>query len=292
MIGRRVVIKRGNRDDAEKPFWISFADLMTALMVLFLVSLSVALVRAQDETVKAKQAQEEAAKAKAELEEEKKLRVTNGKLRDDAISACHLELDALVKDFNQGGEDGVRLDRTRHAIAFGSRARFTDNSHELTQAQASDLRTFTLKMLNIVSRTAEPCAKWFKRIVVEGFTSMRGSYLHNLNLSLNRSQRVMCVLLNGEYGTTLSRAIPAAGFQPAIPARREVLQLPEPIGQEESTAIRNLFLIGGYSSNELKPTDEESRRIELRIEFFQLDELKTPAQPVNGDVGKCAIGGR
>jgi MotA/MotB-like proton-channel complex protein len=53
---RRVTVKRGGRDEAEKPFWISFADLMTALMVLFLVSLSVALVRAQDETAKAKAA--------------------------------------------------------------------------------------------------------------------------------------------------------------------------------------------------------------------------------------------
>ena len=50
MIGRRIVLKRGSRDDGEKPFWISFADLMTALMVLFLVALSAALMTAQKET--------------------------------------------------------------------------------------------------------------------------------------------------------------------------------------------------------------------------------------------------
>ena len=33
-----------SRDEAEKPFWISFSDLMTALMVLFLVAMAVALV--------------------------------------------------------------------------------------------------------------------------------------------------------------------------------------------------------------------------------------------------------
>ena len=38
MLGRQLVLKRGSREEAEKPFWISFADLMTALMVLFLVS--------------------------------------------------------------------------------------------------------------------------------------------------------------------------------------------------------------------------------------------------------------
>ena len=32
------------KEEAEKPFWISFSDLMTALMVLFLVAMAVALM--------------------------------------------------------------------------------------------------------------------------------------------------------------------------------------------------------------------------------------------------------
>ena len=47
MFGRKITIKRGGRDDAEKPFWISFADLMTALMVLFLVASIAAITKAQ-----------------------------------------------------------------------------------------------------------------------------------------------------------------------------------------------------------------------------------------------------
>jgi Mn2+/Fe2+ NRAMP family transporter len=39
-----IVVKRRSKDEAEKPFWISYADLMTALMVLFLVVMSVALL--------------------------------------------------------------------------------------------------------------------------------------------------------------------------------------------------------------------------------------------------------
>ena len=35
---------RRAKDEAEKPFWISFSDLMTALMVLFLVAMAVALM--------------------------------------------------------------------------------------------------------------------------------------------------------------------------------------------------------------------------------------------------------
>ena len=31
MIGRTIVVKRKSKGEAEKPFWISYADLMTAL---------------------------------------------------------------------------------------------------------------------------------------------------------------------------------------------------------------------------------------------------------------------
>lgn len=44
MVGRPLVVKRGSKGEAEKPFWISYADLMAALMVLFLVAMSVAMM--------------------------------------------------------------------------------------------------------------------------------------------------------------------------------------------------------------------------------------------------------
>jgi hypothetical protein len=87
VIGRNIALKRGVRDDAEKPFWISFADLMTALMVLFLVSLSVVLVRAQEETAKAKLAQEEVARANKEL-----------KRREEELAKALAELERREKE--------------------------------------------------------------------------------------------------------------------------------------------------------------------------------------------------
>ena len=44
MIGNRYAKKHRSKDEGEKPFWISFADLMTALMTLFLVVMAVSSV--------------------------------------------------------------------------------------------------------------------------------------------------------------------------------------------------------------------------------------------------------
>ena len=44
MFGNRYRNKSRQKDEGEKPFWISFADLMTALMTLFLVVMAVSLM--------------------------------------------------------------------------------------------------------------------------------------------------------------------------------------------------------------------------------------------------------
>jgi outer membrane protein OmpA-like peptidoglycan-associated protein len=179
---QRMTLKRGSRDEAEKPFWISFADLMTALMVLFLVSLSVALVRAQDETAKAKAAQEKAERAQkdlaaaiAELEVWKKKHLAKFEERQAGMTSCLDDLQKVVDNFNGPLAGGIRLDRVRQAIDFGSRAQFEKNQHELTADQAQELRSFTARFLPILRKEGGVCERWVKRVVVEGYTDEVGT---------------------------------------------------------------------------------------------------------------------
>lgn len=318
MHGRRYIPKRGNRDEAEKPFWISFADLMTALMVLFLVSLTGALVQAQKDTERATQAEKQAREAEAlaqkskrelesekqklaaalaELERRERERDTRRERRDAEISACHAELESLIAAFNDNSSGDVRLDKSRNVIDFGSRAQFGFNSNELTYDQAKTLRNFTLQFLSVLKTDRNICRSWLKRVIVEGFTDKTGTYLPNLNLSLNRSQRVMCVLLGGDYTTPTRLVSKITTTQDPFgvtttSVRRAQLPSMDPIPAEDQTLIKQLFLVGGYSSNSLKATDDESRRIELRIEFYQVDEDRTAATPVTNPSGHCGIGGR
>lgn len=238
MLSGRIVIKRNGKDEAEKPFWISFADLMSALMVLFLLVMSVALL-AVTKTVT------EAERAKLAREQ---------------------DITALLEKLSQATAKypGVSVDRDRHVIDFGDRARFETASHKLSADQARLLRAFVPEILKIARD--ELGQKWLKRIVVEGFSDQRGTYLLNLNLSLQRSQRVLCVLLS-----------------PPLPG--------EPAMQvDEMEQIRELFLVGGYSFNSAKASFDESRRIELRLEFLDMGEARLSASNIaRGDFGLCAL---
>lgn len=235
MIGSRSRNRRGSRDEAEKPFWISFADLMTALMVLFLVVMAVALL-AVTRTVSARE----------EVEA----------LHKKDVDTCMVQaVDAAKR------HEGVKVDQERRVIDFGDRARFAVNSSSLAPDQESVLRRFVPELLSMAETAS--CKRVLKRIVVEGYTDRTGSYLANLNLSLMRSQRVLCAMFTNNGAN--------------------------PLSESQKQAVRDVFLVGGFAFNSSKATADESRRVEMRIEFLGVNELRIPSPAVSGDFGTCAI---
>lgn len=217
MLGSRRRPFKRHRDEAEKPFWISFSDLMTALMVLFLVAMAVALLSVTQGLRKMDEGRAQ---------------------RDTAISTC---LDGIRHITQQNPYPGVKL--RGQTLELGALAEFPKDSNELDAQRAGYLRSFVPRMLQI-ARTPE-CQNWLKRFVLEGYASPEGSYLYNLNLSLERSQRVLCVLLDNKA--------------------------PDAPSPEDRQAVRELFFVGGSSSNSaILNQPEKSRRVELRLEFKEL----------------------
>ena len=90
------------------------------------------------------------------------------------------------------------------------------------------------------------CKRVLKRVVVEGYTDRAGTYLGNLNLSLMRSQRVLCAMFTTSGADALTEV--------------------------QKDAVRDVFLVGGFAFNSSKDTAEESRRVEMRLEFLGVEE--------------------
>lgn len=226
--------KRG-REDGEKPFWISFSDLMSALMVLFLVAMTVALL-----AVTTKVSQEE----------------REDRERKEAIDDLMQQVRKVV---SQKEFEGVRV--IGNTIDFGPRGRFErEGQNTLSVPQRALLRQFTPMLLDEL-RKSEAGKLWFKRAVVEGYASQSGKYLFNLNLSLERSERVICDLLGS----------PVDGEPP--------------LDDEDRKLIATKFFVGGASFNSLRATADDSRRIEFKLEFKtrqeRREELNQPAAVVD-----------
>ena len=219
--GVRTATRRREREEGEKPFWISFSDLMSALMVLFLVALTVALL----------------AVTKKVSEDEREDRE-----RTEAISALMADIKQVVseKEF-----EGVRV--IGNTIDFGPRGLFGNGQNTLSIPQRHLLHQFTPKLLDRL-RVTDAGKYWFKRAVVEGYASQSGKYLFNLNLSLERSERVLCELLRD----------PVNGGAALTVTDRE--------------QVATQFFVGGASFNSLRATAEDSRRIEFKLEFKSRQE--------------------
>ncbi|WP_026843304.1 flagellar motor protein MotB [Citrifermentans bremense] len=220
MFGIRLPVRRAGKDEAEKPFWISFSDMMTALMVLFLVAMTVALLAVTNDI------------SAAEREKSQ---------REKEIAELLKRIEESSKMF-----PGIKI--RGHSIDFGERARFETDSNKLTSEQGKLLRSFAPAILSVAR---DPMGqKWLKRVIVEGFADKRGTYLHNLNLSMQRSERVLCAFM-------------------ARPENDETT-----LSDSDRRLIREIFLVGGSSFNSLKSTMEESRRIELKLEFLDIGEKR------------------
>lgn len=249
MIGSRKAPAPKRADDAEKPFWISFSDLMTALMVLFLVAMAVALMSVTQGLRKMDES-----------------RMT----RDQAITSCLSQVQQLTQKAEYAG---VKL--RGQTLEWGALAEFKKDSNELEPQRMAFLRSFVPQMLRVAQTPG--CQDWLKRFVLEGYASPEGSYLYNLNLSLERSQRVLCVLLDAKAPNAISR--------------------------EDRQTIRDMFFVGGSSFNSaILNQPEKSRRVELRLEFKdprpqctagmpQCDTEEVRAIPWDDDV-KCPVAAR
>jgi flagellar biosynthesis/type III secretory pathway M-ring protein FliF/YscJ len=113
------------KEEAEKPFWISFSDMMTALMVLFLVVMTVALL-AVTNTVSATE------RAKHEREE---------------------EISRLMERVREMADAHPGVTLRGQTIDFGDQARFDTDSSLLTPVQEKHLRAFVPGILEM-ARTA------------------------------------------------------------------------------------------------------------------------------------------
>lgn len=226
MFGKQIASTTRARDEGEKPFWISFADLMTAMMILFLVVMVASLSSVTQRIADAEQGE---------------------KQRTQEIALLCEKLQLHAKNLNTT----IVVDCRDNRISFGEAGRFGSNQYYLNEHGQKALQDVVPLVLDAAN--SEEGRKWFKQVVIEGFTDTDGSYLYNLHLSLQRSEWVMCSLLDNR-----------SPVQQGLSAERQ-------------QQIRAMFLAGGVSFNNAKDSKEASRRVELRMQFFGLKDKEDAA---------------
>ena len=153
---------------------------------------------------------------------------------------------------------GAKIDPNTQRITLEDKVKFELDSDAVSAPAAQYLRRLVPVLLH-ASDTPEG-KRWLRNVVVEGYTSDEGTYLLNLQLSLDRSRSVVCALFQGvETGDALSPA--------------------------QLRKVQELFLVGGYSFNSMKLDRENSRRVEFKLDFWGLGENRPPATVIANGKG-------
>ena len=219
--------KSARNDEGEKPFWISYSDLMTACMTLFLVVMAVTIVS---------------------LSKKYEHKYAREQEREKTISNCAKDLQITAEQRFPGrarieytSGDAIRID-------LGSIVNFEHSRWSINQEASKFLREYIPTVLKTVKN--DQCKSYFRRVIVEGYTSKSGDYMTNLDLSLKRSREVVCELAKTNPDKSGGLSV------------------------EDKNQVKTLFLVGGFSFNSQKRIEDESRRVELKLEFWQLNDEK------------------
>jgi hypothetical protein len=168
MFNRAFNGRQRRSDEAEKPFWISYADLMTAMMVLFLVVMVASL---SSVTQRIQQAE------------------AGEKSRGHDIARLCEKLELQAKNLNKT----IHVDCHDNRISFGEAGRFEHNRFSLTPEGQQALQDVVPLVLDAAN--SDEGKKWFKQIVIEGLLT-RTVRISTTCISLQRSEWVMCSLLD------------------------------------------------------------------------------------------------
>lgn len=159
-------------EEESNHYWMSYSDLMSALLLMFALLLMVNIYDNQQGMEKKDQVIEEVIGLKTQIIE---------------------ELDKAFKDSNLEME----IDPQTGAIRFSSGVFFDYNSSEVSLEGRKRLEEFIPKYIGIL--LSDDFSEHVSQIIVEGHTDQKGTYIYNLNLSQNRSFAVVSEILGEDF---------------------------------------------------------------------------------------------
>ena len=191
-------------ENEETTYWLSYSDMMAALLLVFVLIISFTLMQAkklyeekESELERQHKLMEE---QQAKLSEQQDLLAQQQEKLDKIIGVRTNLVEALKEEFD-GSDLKVSIDPNTGAITLDSSILFDVDRYDLKTSGQNFLEIFLPRYLGVLLKPE--FKEYISEIIIEGHTDTNGSYMHNLELSQDRALSVARFCLN-ESNTVLS----------------------------------------------------------------------------------------
>lgn len=200
-------------EEEKESFWVSYTDLMSALVIIFALVLMVAMFNMQS-------SYEESQAKIAEKEEALK---KQNEMIEEIVGVKAEIISELVKAFKDSNLN-MEVDRQTGAIRFSGGVFFDSNSSEVSNTGEEYLQQFIPKYIGVL--LSDQFKGEIAQIIVEGHTDTDGGYLFNLNLSQDRALSVVQKIYDPKFPNfthkeDLSKIITANGRSYSMPIKNK-----------------------------------------------------------------------
>lgn len=170
MINKYQRLFRNEQDEGH--FWPSFTDLLTTILLCFVLIFICMMVI-------------------------KSLQIEEMKRTIDQIMGVRSQLVKDLKDEFSGSPLGIEVDEKTGAIIFDTEILFEYDKAVLKEQSFQFLNEFVPKYLDVL--LASGYEDYISEIIIEGHTDRDGTYLYNLELSQQRAYSVAQYILSDQF---------------------------------------------------------------------------------------------
>lgn len=189
--------RRHKVEEEETSYWLSYSDMMAALLLVFVLIISFTMLQAKSEyEKKEKELVEQQAiveKQQKNIKEQQVVMQQQQEQIDKIIGVRSDIVEALKKEF-EGSDLSVSVDSQTGAITFDSSVLFDYNKNEIKKTGEDFLKEFLPRYFGLLS--SNEFKDYVSEIIIEGHTDTEGGYLYNLRLSQERALSVASFCLS------------------------------------------------------------------------------------------------
>lgn len=186
--------RRRRHEEEEVSYWLSYSDMMAALLLIFILIISFTMLQAKGQY----EAKEQELEEQQEIISKQEQLLADQQSELDRVMGIRSDLVEALRDEFNGSDLNVVVDAKTGAITFDAGVLFDVGESELKDEGKEFMENFLPRYCGVLLQ--DKYKDYVSEIIIEGHTDTNGTYLYNLELSQQRAFSVATFCLTENSG--------------------------------------------------------------------------------------------